>query len=215
MKLTKEEAIKKIRECAILYNENLVNKNVLFITGSDDKISYFETVFLARNFLHFTGRKTSLSSTLFFRAAVNNKLSVNDIIISADGMTELKLSILPTLMSISTTARMVGNYNNTRSLLVSDKFAGTTTAAMGFINANNGYYIPNTIMREDIRQLTKRPQQKIMAMFVKNQKDSLYSHLTYIAKNLTIDDDIFNDIFQEKVELKNLNAKFAIPRNLI
>ena len=215
MKSTKDEVIKKIRECAILYNKNLVGKNVLFITIGDNKPYYFETVFLPRNFLHFTGVKTSLNSTLFFRSAVNNKLSIDDITISTDGTTELKLLVLPTLMNITKTARMVGNYDNSKSLLISDKFAGTVTSAMGFVETDNGYYIPNTVIKEDIRQITKRPQQKIAATFIKNQKDKKYTYLTYIAKGFTIDDNIFKDIFLKKIDMENLNSKFEIPRSII
>ena len=135
MRLTNAEAIKIIHNCAILYNKNLLGKNVLFVTYSNGSFDYFETMFLARNFKHFTGVVSSLESTLFFRAALNNKLSFKDINLSKDGVTELKLTVLPILMNIHVVARMVGDYNHSKSLLITDKIAGTVTSAMGFVKS--------------------------------------------------------------------------------
>ena len=150
MGLTKEEALRKIHNCAIAYKENLIGKNILFVTLIGNKYLYFETAFHARNFLHFTGVVSSLRSTMFFRAALKNKLSTHDIELITDGTTELKLEVLPKLMNIHLTARMAGDYDKTKSLLVTDKLAGTTAAVMGFVE-DNGYYIPNTVMKEDLQ----------------------------------------------------------------
>lgn len=212
MRLTKSEAISKIYNCAVLYQKNLMGKNVLFIGANENKATGFEAIFLPRNFQHFTGVGTNLkSSTLFFNAAVNNELSEKDIIITTDGTTELKLEVLPTLMNIHVTARMFGDYDNSKSLLVTDKLAGTQTAAMGFVEDKN-YFYPNTVLNDDLRNLTIKPRQRVIAIFVKNQKDKIYNQLTYIPKGMTIDDKILQTILKQKVDIDNIEASFIIPR---
>ena len=186
MRLTSAEAINTIHNCAVLYNKNLLGKNVLFVTHSNGSFDYFETKFLARNFKHFTGVVSALESTLFFRAALNNKISSKDINLSKDGVTELKLAVLPTLMNIHVVARMVGDYNYSKSLLITDKIAGTVTSAMGFVKDNN-YYVPNTVIKEDMRNLIVKPQRRVAAIFLKAQSEKLYTTNTYVAKGFKIE----------------------------
>jgi hypothetical protein len=171
--LTKAEAIKRIHSCAKSYKQNLLGKNLLFITEHGGKAAYFEVSFLKRNFKHFTGVNTGtsgVSANSFFDAALENRLHPNSFEIPKDGTVEMKLSILPSLMSIHKTARMLGDYNNSKSLLITDKIAGTITAVMGFIKEDK-YYVPNTVLREDLRDITLKPRQAVLMMFIKNQKD--------------------------------------------
>ena len=210
MQLSKEAAVKRIHECAVAYHANLLGRNVLFLTLCGNERSYFESAYFSRNFLHFTGVTTRLNPTQYFRAALNNKLSQDSIKLAADGTTELKLNVLPQLMSIHLVARMVGDYDNSKSLLVTDKLAGTVTAAMGFTE-DNGYYVPNTILREDLRKLTKRPQQRIIATFRKTQKDKYYSELSYVAKGISIFDNDLLSVINDKIDAAKLFASFAIP----
>ena len=122
----------------------------------------------------------------------------------------MKLDILPRLMSIHTTARMVGEYDNSNPLLITDKLAGTVTTAMGFINIK-GVYVPNTALKKDIRDITRQAtRQRIIAIFTKPRRDKKYSILTFVAKGLTIEDDIFQPVLQEKVDIQNLTALFTI-----
>jgi hypothetical protein len=102
------------------------------------------------------------------------------------------------------TARMLGNYDHSQRLLVTDKLAGTITSAMGF-RRDGDFYMPNTSLKTDIRTITKKPVQRIAAIFVKGFNDSKYHNLTYIAKGLTIDDDVFIPVIRESVDKDNLN----------
>ena len=210
MSMTKEDAVRRIHECALAYKANLLGKNVLFVTLGNNNTALFETVYLARNFLHFTGTKSSLNSRLFFQAAVDNKLGTKDIAIASDGTTELKLQVLLSLMSIHITARMVGDYGNSKSLLVADKFAGTVTAAMGFVD-DNGYYVPNTVLNEDIRRLTQSPRQRIVATFIKDQKEKVYTTLTYTAKGITLEDSKIASAINDKVDIGSLTPVYSLP----
>jgi hypothetical protein len=206
------EAIRTIHDCAVLYKENLSNKNVLFVTVADSKISHFETLFRPENYLHLTGVDTNLDAKLFFKSALNRKISPSQISLKINGYSSMKLEILPRLMSIHTTARMVGDYNNSRPLLVADKFAGTVAMTMGFEYAG-GHYVPNTAMKMDIRDITlKATRRKIVAIFVKPRNNAFYTHLTYIAKGMMIDDSLFASVLQEKVDVAGLTASFTIPQ---
>jgi hypothetical protein len=211
-KLTKAEAVKIIYECAVLYNDNLLGKNVLFLTTKDDKAAAFEALFMSQNYMHLTGVKSILKSEVFFQAAYNNRLSTNDIAFASDGTTEQKMIILPRLMNIHLLARMIGDYDGLKPLLIADKFAGTVAMAMGFINVN-GTYIPNTALKMDVRDITTQAtRRKVAAIFVKSHRDVLYSQLTYAAKGVTVDDENLQQIINEKVDTQKLTASFPIPK---
>jgi hypothetical protein len=208
---TKEEALRIIHNSALAFKENLVHKNVLFLTTNDNgKPACFEAAFLPRNFMHLTGVQTKLSSVDFYDLAIRDRLREQDFFFTGDGTSDKKLDVLPTLMNIHITARMVGDYDYSNSLLVTDRFAGTVVSAMGF-KKTRSIYIPNTALKTDIRDVVKRPAQRITAIFVKNKHDKKYFKLTYIAKGLTIDDEIIVSPLSDKVDFHNLIAAFPIP----
>ena len=198
----KEEAIKIINQSAVLYGKNLSGKNALFVTVKNGKSACFETLFMPNNFLHLTGVKTNLSGELFYKAALNQRLSTKYFSFDDNGMTELKLGILPQLMTIHVMARMIGDYDNSKPLLITDKLAGIITMAMGFINIG-GIYLPNTALKKDLRDITSKAScQRIAASFIKRHGDQKYCELSYIAKGLTIDDSIFKSPLLERVDLR-------------
>ena len=190
---TKEEAIKVIYACALMYKDNLSNKNVLFVTA-DDNIKIFESLFLPQNFKHLTGVRSKLSGADFFGLVTRNMLSPTMIELASDGTSDLKLDILPQLMNIQKTARMVGDYDHSRSLFIADKIAGTVTAAMGFIQSMN-FYLPKSALKSDVRDITiKATRRRVIAIFVKARNDKLYSELTYLANGISLNDKIFDPI---------------------
>ena len=206
-----DDVIRIIHNCAVAYGSNLLNKNALFVTADESKADCFEALFRPENFLHLTGVKTNLDASLFLQTAINSKLSPSSIMFDYSGTARIKLEILPRLMSIHVLARMVGDYDNTKPLLIADKFAGTVTMAMGFANIN-GLYIPNTALKLDVRDVTlKATRRKVAAIFVKPRGDELYRQLTYIAKGMTIDDAVISSILQDKVDMENLIADFPVP----
>jgi hypothetical protein len=209
--INKTEALRIVFASAALYEENLSGNNVTFVTVKDGKYDYVETLFQSQNFLHLSGLQTDLSKERFFDAALNQRLGPSDISFNKNGTTEIKLQILPQLMSIHKTARMVGDYNNALPLLVTNKFAGTVTMAMGFVKVND-IYVPNTALKKDIREITlQATRSKIAAILLKPRYDERYKHLTYIAKGITID-DIGESVLKERVDLDSMVAEFPIPR---
>ena len=199
MSKTKSEALRIVHSGALAYQKNLVNNNVLFITLNNNKAELFEVSFLPRNFLHLTGIRTKLNSTTFYTLALRDRLRKQDIALADDGTTDKKLDVLQSLMNIQVTARMLGEYDHSQRLLVTDKLAGTVTSAMGF-RRDGDYYMPNTSLKTDMRTITQKPVQRIAAIYVKKFNDEKYCTLTYIAKELTIEDDIFIHAMCEKAD---------------
>ena len=89
-------------------------------------------------------------------------------------------------MKIQTCAKMVGIYDYTKSVLYTEKIAGNVYACIGFIKENN-YYIPNTALREDIRDISIRPQKRVLAIFKKNIHEKFYCITPcYLIKKIDI-----------------------------
>ena len=81
---------------------------------------------------------------------------------------------------------MVGDYDMAKTRLFTEKIVGTVTACLGFVREGN-YYIPNTVLREDIRNVTTSPQKRILAIFVKGVKENAYKEISYIAKDINVE----------------------------
>ena len=71
MSRDKNNDLNIIKQAAILYEKNLVNKNVLFIYLKNNKVEYYEVTFLEEHFKHLTGVKTNLNAYEFFYRARN------------------------------------------------------------------------------------------------------------------------------------------------
>jgi len=181
----KAEALRIIHNSAVAYKNNLLNRNVMFVALKDEATLIFEAKFLPSNFKHLTGIITSLNSTRFFEAAYSNKLKESDISFARDGTTQKKLDVLYSLMSIHKTAKMAGDFESSHKVLLSDKVAGTTTAVMGFVKDDN-YFVPNTVIKDDVRQIIRRPTLTIAAIFIKSDKQEIYNDLSYIRKDTTV-----------------------------
>jgi len=210
MSKTKAEALRIIHNGAIAYKNNLANKNVLFVTLVNGKTEVFEAAFLTRNFLHLTGVRTKLNSTTFYSLALRDRLREQDIAFAVDGTTDKKLDVLKPLMNVHKTAKMLGNYDNSQRLLVTDKLAGTVTFAMGF-RRDGDFYMPNTSLKTDVRTISKNPIQRIAAIFVKEIKEVKYCSVAYIAKRLTIDDEVFASVMCDRVDKENLTMMPSTP----
>lgn len=200
--INKEEALKIILKCCKLYHCNLENKNVMFIVQDKRKdIHHIEMLFLASNFLHLTGiniiNKNIKSSTDFYNLCLKNQITVSDFKISSNGTTSIKLQILPQIIQIQKTCKMIGDYNNTKLYLSTQKLVGNVNICMGFIKKGN-YYIPNTALKEDIRNITTE-QSKVIAIMVKNTKDIKYKEITYLNKNIAIKTLIKNEQINKKI----------------
>jgi hypothetical protein len=121
---------------------------------------------------------------------MEHRLSPDHILFADDGTTPLKLEDLPTLMKIHRTAKMVGNYDASRAFLYTEKIVGGVFASLGFVRdknyPDNRFYVPNTAIKGDIRNLTVQPVQRIMAILSKPMSSKDYMHLVYLAKGFNL-----------------------------
>lgn len=100
---TKKEAIKIITNAAKNYSENLENRNfvILYKDRQKNRIDYFETVFLPRNFQHLTGLEyindkgeVLKKSVDFYQKCVKHNISEKEIKVKSDGTTHLYQNLL-------------------------------------------------------------------------------------------------------------------------
>lgn len=184
-----KQIVKVICECAKMYDTNLKGKNLMFIfeNRQTKKIEFIETQFLSSNFKHLTGveYKDKKTSTEFFQLCLKNKLSYKKIIQKQNGTTRLKLEILPQLVKIGKNAKIVADYDNSKVNLYTEKLIGNIRCCIGFVKKGQ-YYLPNTIMKQDIRQITKGSTWAIIAILEKTRKESKYSKITYNKNNVNI-----------------------------
>ena len=154
-------------------------------------MDYIETVFLPQNFMHLTGVvpcNKSLSSVNFYNACINGKLTPALFDMSRDGTTHMKLSVLPQIMNIHKVARMAGDFTENKIKLNTEKIVGNIHACMGFVQALQiqGYFVPNTVLREDIRDIVEKPTRKVLAVFRKAISANRYDECTYVSKNINL-----------------------------
>ena len=204
--MTKEQAIAIITKCAKEYHQNLEGKQICFLYKDRYNHSNFTTVrFHSHNFLHFTGIcvRSGMKANDFYRAALNNHLSARDFSFNISHTSELKLKVLEIIMNIDTNARMIGNYSGPHVELYTEKIAGNVNASLGLIHIKD-YYVPNSVLNEDIRSIIPKPPGKIYAILKKSIKDKVYRQITYKSSKIplciptellnTIDKTILSDI---------------------
>ncbi len=134
MKITREEARKKVLNCAKIYSKELLNKKLIIIyrEKQDNSVRYVEVVFYEHNYQHLTGlqlvdKNNNViygQSVNFYRKCITNKLGINEIKFKDDGTTPLKLAALPVLMDVTKITKITGNYNNKRPYLHVDRVVG-------------------------------------------------------------------------------------------
>lgn len=126
MKFTKEEARRKVLNCAKEYQRKLLNKKMIFIYRDrhDNVIRDIEVTFLARNYQHLTGLEIMdkdgnvlhNQSKNFYRKCIENKLGIEEFRFKTDGTTPMKLQALPVLMDVTKITKITGDYNHIRHI---------------------------------------------------------------------------------------------------
>ncbi len=188
---------KQIIECAKKFEMKLRNKNILFVYIKNDEIKYFETIFLANNFAHLTGVKHKCRSSYeFYDKSISGKLSIRDFDVPVDGVVEQKLSVLLQLLDIPKAAKMLGDFNDSKMLLYTEKIIGNIYGCMGFV-LEGKYSIPNTILKIDIRDLVNQPVSRVLAVFVKDKNCQYYDKPSYVAKGVDVEELLKNSVFDQ------------------
>ena len=203
--MDKREAIKIVTDCAKQYDAELSGRSLLiFYQETSTKLNSLELVFRDKQFMHLTGLKpiSGLSAGRFYQKCLNNKLQTNEFDFSPDGTSEIKLRTLPYILCKNLHANAVGNFNGSTIKLVTDKLIGNQRAFMGFINVYKDYYIPNTLIRGDIRDYSTKTK-RIIAIFRKFQNDPIYHEITYAAKKVDWNRIVFPETYDYLLNLIN------------
>lgn len=215
MKFTKEDARRRVLNCAKQYQQRLLNKKLIIIYREkrDNVIRYIEVVFHERNYQHLTGlelidkngdvlRNQSMN---FYRKCIENKLSVDELRFKPDGTTQLKLEALPVLMDITKITKITGDYNNVRPYLFVDKVIGGVNFCLGLIRDDN-VYVPSSALLEDIKRLTEAPSQ-VLAILEKDVDADIYSIIKHVAKGLNLSNITLPQEINAMIDLKNYTYK--------
>lgn len=207
---TKPEAIRIVTEAAKDYAENLVNRNFIIIykDRKNNRIDFFETVFLPRNFQHLSGIEyvdedgnILERSVQFFNKCCNHSLSEKEIQYKNDGTTHMKLQALPKVVKFFKFSKMTTTLDVYKPFLEVDRLVGNISCCLGFLKEGN-YYIPNSCLLEDIRVLGKSPSQ-ILAVLSKpaTSKYKTYSEIKYTAKGVTVENLTMSKKLSSLIEL--------------
>ena len=189
--MNKQEALKIVLNCSKLYHSNLQSRNLRYILQDKSKnFNSFEIIFESNNFLHLTGlnilNNKIKSSKDFYKFCLRNQLSISDFEFNQNGTTPRKLEILQALMQIHKNAKIVGDYNNIKKYLYTEKLIGTVNFCLGCVIKNN-YYRPNTSLDEDIRDITIK-QDRVAIILRKKIKECKYNEVTYMNKKIITED---------------------------
>lgn len=202
MKYTKQEAVMRLVLCAKKYKENLEGHQIIFLLkDKHKKVSHLEVKFQSYNFLHLTGIKLNSGITArdFYKRCLTHKLSLSDFDFSADGTTQLKLEILPTLMTKNLGAKMVGDFYSKSPKLYTEKLAGGVKACLGFTETED-IYVPNTVLNVDIREVSKN-QRQVIAAYRKKINACTYTEVIYKAKKISWDELVIPAQYADLINL--------------
>lgn len=215
MKFTKEDARRKVLNCAKQYQQRLLNKKLIIIYREkrDNVIRYIEVVFHERNYQHLTGLELidkngdvlHNQSMNFYRKRIENKLSVDELRFKPDGTTQLKLEALPVLMDITKITKITGDYNNVRPYLFVDKVIGGVNFCLG-LSRDDTVYVPSSALLEDIKRLTESPSQ-VLAILERDVDADIYSIIKHVAKGLNLSNITLPQEINAMIDLKNYTYK--------
>ena len=211
MKFTKEDARRRVLNCAKQYKQKLLNKKLIVIyrEREDNTIRYIEVAFYERNFQHLTGIELLdkdgnvlyHQALNFYRKCIENKLGINEIQFKSDGTSHLKLQALPTLMDVTKITKITGDYNNVRPYLFVDKVMGGVNFCLG-LTKENKEYVPSSALLEDIKKVTDAPSQ-VLAIFEKDANSEIYENIKHVAKGLNLNHIQLPSEISNMIDLKN------------
>lgn len=186
--MSKQGDLNIIVASAEKYKKELLGRNLLFLSLDKHKdIHTLEVSFGASHFLHLTGVTTDashLSAKTFFDRCLEHRLRTQDFEYKNDGWTPSKLRALQSIISKNLNAVMIGDYNQTKPLLITEKIVGGEYNALGFVMSDKSKcYVPNTALECDIRQITHAPSLQIVLTCRKYQHEKEYAEVVYSTKS--------------------------------
>lgn len=134
---TKKQALSIVVNCAKVYDDELNGRNlmIILIDTKTSTISNLEVSFHPYQFLHLTGLQTiEMSAADFYHRCINHKLREKDFEFASNGTTQLKLNILPYMITKNLSAKMAGDYNGSTIDLYTEKKLATHLDALVLLN---------------------------------------------------------------------------------
>ncbi|MCD8006417.1 MAG: PBECR4 domain-containing protein [Oscillospiraceae bacterium] len=204
---SKKEIIAIVTNCAEKYKAELENKTLLFVcTDKHKRVSCYEFSFFDYNFLHLTGLRTTeifktranqeikeetihknIPAVRFYEKCLDHRLTESDFEVSEKGTTALKLDVLPMMICKNLSANMIGDFSSTHPRLYTEKVAGGKNAYIGFVfDEMSQRYVPNTIIKDDIRKNVTNAV-RVIATYRKGKNDDKYSECVYTAAKVDWD----------------------------
>lgn len=210
MKYSKEEARRKVLNCAKQYQNKLLNKKLIIIyrERKDNRIHHIEVAFYDRNYQHLTGLElVDVNGNVlhhqaknFYRKCIKNKLGIDEFQFKQDGTTNFKLAALDSLMDVSRITKITGDYNGGRPYLYVDKIMGGVNFCLG-LSQEDDVYVPSSALLEDIKKLTDSPSQ-VLAILEKGISDNIYETVKHVAKGLNFNNLDLPDETKQLISLE-------------
>lgn len=209
-----KEALKIIVDAAKNYDLKLKDKHFLIVYQEENQIKTACVGFRDMNFLHLTGVKTKLSAQLFYSAAISGKLSEKNFSLDTKGKAQQKLAVLPFLHELFYHNCMIGDFINSGIYIKADYFVGDTKAVLsvGFRYGKKAD-MPVTLYNENVKTLS-RPIYKVLEIFVKEYKETMYSTCTYLSKGQSMDKLRLPDDISEFVDLPRASLRWELEKGI-
>lgn len=204
----KREAMQVLFRCAEIYNNTLLKKNLLIVTRIKNNIRAIEVRFPKDAYEHLTGVDVAngISANHFYSLCVDKRLSPNDFEFKEDGTTRLKLDVLEPLLKLTSSVKMVTDFNNKRPKLQADKLAGGVNACLGLMLEDNGrFYKPRTVLKSDIRDEGEVMEQ-VLFIVEKLKEEPFYNNITYVSKKVDLKTLRIPKSIREKIRHELINS---------
>ncbi len=195
--MNKSDALKLITKAAGIYERYLSNKNLLIVFNNVSQPYFIATKAMRSNFLHLIGviinqesllsdveDKQSNCNEVFYLKCLYCRLSLNDFEFKDDGTTIQKLKVILAALNLYKNAKMIGDFNNNRVFLKTDKIVGNDNSYLGFI-FDDGYYVPNTVIKGNIK-IDSLSTSRVLAILSKPLDGRKYKEIKYTAKNIDV-----------------------------
>lgn len=83
----------------------------------------------------------------------------------------------------------------------SEKAVGNVTGCIGFVkDRNTKLNVPNTLLKEDIRDVTKKPMQKIYGVFSKSYTEDKFSKAEKLDKSIEFSSCHFSEEVEKVID---------------
>lgn len=167
-----------------------MNHQFLFVYDVGENVyQYVEVRFKKEQYQHLTGTWIDhVKNNDFFDRCIAQRISAKELQTAYDGTTELKLDVLESAIRGIGKSSMIGIYDESRVYLKTDQLIGGVSWCLGFIPVKkpNSPLIANTLLKEDIRNISRGKPYKIIFAAEKLLGEERYAKITKMTKGMDI-----------------------------